>query len=91
MSPRVRTFAWFSARITASMSATDAELSNTPGARRVPPSVFTVTSASIGCTVSMCAANTRVGPPPAPRRRPVTLPMESVDTSSPAARICPAT
>jgi len=75
------------ARMVASMLATDALLSKMPGARRMSPSRVTDTSVSWGWTVSMWAANTMVGPPPVPRRMPVTFPMESVITSRPSASI----
>jgi hypothetical protein len=50
----------------------------TPGARRMLPSRRTAISVSRGRTVSRCAANTRVGPPPTPLRRPITFPIESM-------------
>ena len=52
--------------------------SPTPGARRMSPSRFTVTSVPSGKTVSVCAAITTVGPPPVPLRTPLTLSMSSV-------------
>jgi hypothetical protein len=67
------------------MLTTDAVLSKTPGACRVPSGRrFTVTSVPTGKTVSRWAANTNVGPPPVPRRRIVTLPMLSVVVVKPS-------
>ena len=81
MSPLWRNFATFMARNVASMLATEAVLSPTPGAKRVSPLRRTVRGTSLANTTSVCAAITMVGPPPVPLRTPVTLPMESTRMS----------
>jgi hypothetical protein len=83
-SPFVRTFAASIARAACSRLATDALLSKTPGAWSWSPFRVTFTSVSIGCTVSRCAANTTVGPPPVPRRVAMTLPISSTVTVRPS-------
>ena len=84
MSPLLVNLVAFITRSVASMFATEAVLSPTPGANSVSPERRTLVFVSGGNTMSVCAAITIVGPPPVPLRTPVTLPMESTDTASPS-------